>query len=141
MYAEFKRRRHEMHFQGYHDNLPSPFRKGELVVIAKGTPIQTRKGVREAKRTYVVRVNHILPGRSIAYLDALRDRRYRDDLEKRGFDFTPLQAAYDANSEELYRGRVPLENPQIRWAGAGGYWHGVDVNHILTANGISQEEA
>lgn len=125
-----------MRFAGFHAAADVPFKPGQLIVIPKGTRITTRKGPREAKRTYTVRVNHILPGRSIPYHEALFNRSYRPMLEQRGFDFAPLQAAYDANSPEYYRGRVPLDNPQIRWAGTGGYWFGVDINHILTANGF-----
>ena len=29
-----------------------------------------------------------------------------------------------------------IENPEMRWAGTGGYWHGVDINDILEANGV-----
>jgi hypothetical protein len=29
----------------------------------------------------------------------------------------------------------PHSNPSVVWAGTGGYWHEVDINDILEANG------
>ena len=29
--------------------------------------------------------------------------------------------------------RVPRQNPRIRWAGTGGYWFEVDINHVPEA--------
>jgi hypothetical protein len=36
--------------------------------------------------------------------------------------------------EESYGYRI--ENPEVRWVGTGGYWHGVDINDILEANNV-----
>lgn len=33
-------------------------------------------------------------------------------------------------------GGYVIHNPELRWAGTGGYWHGCDINDILEANGV-----
>lgn len=123
-----------MRYEGYHDTATLPVRKGQTIVIPAGVRVKSmnpRKPEYVTKRRQTVTVRMVMCGQSVNYHTALNDRYYRDPLEKRGFDFTPLQAAYENNTAEYYRGRVAITNPSIAWAGEGGYWCDVDINDVL----------
>lgn len=98
-------------FEGYYRDDELPLKDGDIVTILKGTRIKTtmpraEDKVRYAKRTYKVRINHLLNGTTIT-------------IQNRGRDF------------DLPLG--PLTNPSVRWGGTGGYWFSVDINDIPEA--------
>lgn len=35
-----------------------------------------------------------------------------------------------SGSHYLERGKMIIKNPEVRWAGSGGYWNSVDINEI-----------
>jgi hypothetical protein len=76
-------------------------KKGYRVAIPSGTPI---RGINSqptvTKRRQIVTGNHVLTGYT---------RVYYDDN--------------DRQCEEV----IP---PEVRWAGTGGYWKGVDINLV-----------
>jgi hypothetical protein len=95
-------------FIGYHEPSSLPVRAGDIVTIPRGTKIRTtRPGaankVKTAGRTYRVKVDHVLTGRTVSVHVARADRGE-----------TP----------------GPKEPPSIRWAGTGGYWFEVDINDV-----------
>jgi hypothetical protein len=90
-------------FPGYVEDKNSyPFKKGDIVIIPKGTYIKTTGGRPDgpAGKTYKVKIDHFISG------------------------------CYYEDSSYGYR----IDNPIVRWAGTGGYWHDVDINDILEAN-------
>jgi hypothetical protein len=83
-------------------------RRGNIVVIRKGTVIQTLHPAKpreiSAGRTYKVKVDHVFNGWINEDYDHSNDRRI-----------------------------VRLHNPRIEWAGQGGYWCSVDANDVEEA--------
>ena len=96
-------------FEGYYADHELPLKDGDVVTILKGTRIRTtmpraEDKVRYAKRTYKVRINHLLNGTTITSLT----RRPGEQLG-------------------------PRTNPSVRWGGTGSYWFEVDINDIPEA--------
>lgn len=140
---------------GYHDG-PLPYKKGDTVRIKKGTALRsTRSGQTEftCGRTYTVKVNHTLHGRSIR----IGYRRYdpegtvteedisfelRSDrntcLHLFGSDTLEVllphaveRSHYDYEDGSRYVDLyIPVDNPSVRWVGSGGYWMEADINDI-----------
>jgi hypothetical protein len=93
-------------FSGYHADHELPIKKGDVVTIRKGTTIRTMAPngkVRVAGRTYKVTVDHILNGMN-----------------------RPV-------GEKLHNASYPIQDPSVRWPGAGGYWFEVSFNDIPEA--------
>ena len=96
-------------YEGYHRDDELPLKDGDIVTILRGTLIRTtmpraEDKTRVARRTYKVKINHLLNGTTI----------------------TPLTRRPD---EQL----GPRTNPSVRWPGTGGYWFEVDINDIPEA--------
>lgn len=125
-----------MRYEGYTTASGLPFKQGQKIVIPAGVTVRTTgpRGSYVTKRRQTVVVKSLGSGQSIPYRDALGDRHYRDTLEKRGFDFAPLEKAKAENSKEWYDGFVPFTDPSVFWIGAGYYWCHVDINELLAAN-------
>ena len=97
-------------FVGFHEDHEIPLKKGDIVTIRKGTKIRTtmprpEDRFRIAKRTYKVRVDHVLNGMN------------------RPVGHPGHQPSY------------PVNSPAVRWPGSGGYWFEADVNDIPEAQG------
>lgn len=99
----------QIKFAGYHDEKDLPIRRGMTVTIVKGTPIRHRGETVIAKRTYKVKVNHIMNGTTDAYYDWERKERVK----------------------------VPQSNPSVVWPGKGSYWSEVDINFIPEAQKLA----
>ncbi len=131
-----------MRFEGYHDTSKLPIKRGDMIVIPAGVSVKTMHPSRDTyvtKRAQTVKVHSVGCGQSIPNRAALLDRDYYEPLKARGFDFTELEAAREANSAEFYNGFVAFKNPTVTWAGAGGYWCDADLNDLLSA--IEQKAA
>jgi hypothetical protein len=97
----------------------------------------------EAKRSYKVRVNHMLNGSDmmVGY--------YRKEKNEVHFFFSNRHDAYTlqniygtSNLENLWplikvvdHGHysslfIALDNPKISWVGSGGYWNRADINQV-----------
>lgn len=112
-------------FEGYCEQSELPFKPGDIVIIPKGTKIRHMHfGDIEAKKTYKIRVHHLMPGSSAT-------PNMMDAEEREKYGLTPDKVT----GEDFYRGYFPLTNPKVVWPGAGNYWSEVDINDILTANG------
>lgn len=154
-------------YRGYQEKSTIPFRKGDKVLIKKGTPIiTTRPGKRDlvAKRTYEVLVNHTLCGRSMRVGTRIYDAN--DNLSDEHYCFEHKSDRYRAMEmfgtdkikeiplmclvEKMHRKRedgslhvgvyIDIDNPTVRWVGSGGYWYEADVNdaELVSMKGESQ---
>lgn len=103
-------------FFGFYQPFELPIKDGDSVVIPKGTPVRHRNKVTVSKRAQTVRVHHVLPGMSRPAYDA---HRYENMDIPAGLEDHLL---------------IPVSNPTIVWAGAGGYWSEVDINFLPVAN-------
>lgn len=126
-------------FEGYHTESSLPIKQGQKVVVPAGTLVRSMKpGVdpylTKAQRTVTVRM--LMPGQSVPARLALGDKDYYKPLEAAGYDFTALEKLRDENYAAFSELFVPITNPSITWAGAGGYWCDADINAILEANGL-----
>lgn len=126
---------------GYHADADLPIKPGDYVVVPKGTIIKAMGPVKEkiAGCSYKVQVHHLLNGQSfgIGFVTGEGERRapglYRKDEDA-------VKRVYGAYSKDLLnhpdaviRDRtvyLPICNPTVRWAGAGGYWHEADINDV-----------
>ena len=102
-----------------------PVQKGMEVTIPKGTVIKSThpQGDRVAKRSFKVKVHHLLSG-SHCPKDWLRgyDKEKADELN--------LTVLVGEQNEE----QQVTSNPSVRWVGASGYWMQADINEVLKAN-------
>ena len=92
------------------NHIENPFRRGQQVVIPKGTRIHTTmsgdKRKKTAGRTHTVTVKHVYNG----WVDTANDC-------KKGSGYVVL--------------------PSVTWAGEAGYWHDVQVTpEFCAANGV-----
>lgn len=131
-------------FIGYCESIP--FKVGQEVTIPKGTLVTDRKGLREVRRTYKIRVHHSLPGMSIPvghrnkvsgenhlyYMSRhdpeLAQEHYgTNDLEK----LLSRMVEKDLGSTSHTTLFLPITNPMICWPGEGGYWVDCDINQLV----------
>jgi len=83
---------------GYFSDLSIlPFKKGDTVIIPKGTKYHSMKDgeYHIAGKSYKVKIDHILCG-----------------------------------AEYMERGEMIVQNPEVSWAGSGGYWNRCDINDV-----------
>ena len=127
---------------GYNENLP--INRGDVVTIPKGTLIKYRGELKEITRAYRVKVDHVLSGQSIpvgAYFKHHDECQFfywsRSDREivrrlygtEDSSTLWPLMTTLDhGNYLSLF---LPIQNPEIVWAGRGGYWTSADINQIV----------
>lgn len=110
-------------------------KKGDHVVIKKGTQVRTTGAVRNkvAGRTYKVKVHHTY--RAHIVTPAVAVRGYQDVLARRGIDIKALQALQVTNPHAFWREEsVVLTSAVVCWAGSGGYWHEADVEEVEKVN-------
>lgn len=131
-----------MSYLGFHYDNELPIKKGDNIKLPKGTLYRHRGELREVKRATTVKVHHILPGLSmcVGYFSPLFGKMYWNYLNRS--DHSRLMDLYGLNYklEELWPimrvdecGNVfiPLSNPEIVWAGSGGYWSDADINQFV----------
>ena len=96
---------------------------GQEVVIPKGTIIQsTHPQYREkiAGKSTTVKVHHLSPGQTVP-------EEYFSDEYQRLYPNAP--EGTDKWGRKVYH----TSNPQVVWAGSGGYWHRADIKDIYVA--------
>lgn len=133
-------------YVGYHEDKDIPFTKGQLVKIPKGAILKTRKGLKEAKRTYTVEVNHTLNGSSLAVGSKFRDNGSEHFYYSSRNDQETVRDLYGTDDLTALRDKMverdlgspthttlflPISNPTICWAGEGCYWIECDINQLL----------
>lgn len=132
--------------KGFHHDDELPIKPGDTVVVPKGTKIRTMGPVREkiAGRTYTVKVNHLLNGRSfcIGYVHGgvnTPETRHACGMDR--YDIEHIVKLYGGTPDRLLNHPdvvvrdghylfLPIEPPTVRWAGTGGYWYEVDINVV-----------
>lgn len=136
-------------FQGYTADENLPFKKGEFITLPKGTLFHHRGELQETKRTYKVKVDHMLNGSDMCVGHFYTDRqeahltyynRHDADWVKKTYgtdDLTQLwplmkvvRYGRDDRHVAIY---LPMSNPEVRWAGKGGYWSSADINQLVAA--------
>lgn len=130
-----------MTYLGYHNDAALPIKQGQEIIIPAGVTVRScgSRGAYVTKRAQKVKVRMLMPGQSVPARLALNDRDYYNTLDARGYDFAIIKALRDTNDMEYYSLMVPISNPSVTWAGAGGYWCDVDINDILSANGLTEK--
>ena len=122
---------------GHHRLEDLPVKQGDTVIIPKGTRIKSmhprdRGNERIAGKTFKVKVHHLCTGSSCS-MDGLSVNK--DWLH--GMGKWPMALAMEEEAREKMTGaerwetRVALTNPQVTWAGEGGYWMDADINDVL----------
>jgi len=116
-----------MQYLGYHANLP--IKAGDYVMIPRGTVVKTMHPGRDSyvtTRAQKVRVNHMMCGQSYA-LHMIGEREARDF----GLDMVALEKLRREDHKAFHNSYHHVSNPMVCWAGTGGYWCEVDINHVL----------
>ncbi len=133
-------------YAGYHDLSSLPVRAGDRIRLPKGTPYTHRGELRETGRATTVLVNHVLEGEDaivgVVYPDGRFELKFARDADQYAIrflygtdDLTALRPRMKVGDREgnCAAIRLPLSNPMVRWAGAGGYWSSVDINLVPLA--------
>lgn len=127
-------------FQGYCEEFP--IKPGQVITIPKGTLVTCRGVLSETKRSTKVKVNHVLSGMSIpvGYFHAASGKHgwsyctkdARQDVQK-VYGTTDLDSLWPLMKVDGY-GHIslPYSNPEVVWAGPGGYWKSADLNQLFT---------
>lgn len=120
---------------GYHKESELPVRRGDFVVIPKGALInRIGTGLTETKRSYKVKVNHVLTGRSVL-VGLLRDGEFHgvDDGSvelRKTYGTDKIESLWPLARVDDGYVYLPISNPEIAWAGTGGYWTYCDINQV-----------
>ena len=125
---------------GYHDVETLPIRKGETITIPKGTLYTYRGKLVDSKRSYKVKVDHVLAGWSIPvgwFMPLFGDVHF-NYLNRQDHGIVQSVYGLDYKLEELWplmtvrNGDIllPLSNPEVSWARSGGYWACADINQF-----------
>jgi len=125
-------------YLGYHDVNSLPIQAGDEVTITKGTLYKHRGELREARRAKKVRISHVLCGMSECvghYHNGvvslyITDRHTLARVQKR-YGTTPLTELWPIMSVRDGSIFIPVQNPEIVWAGSGGYWSEADINQFV----------
>jgi len=93
-------------FLGYYREEDLPIKKGQTIVIPKGTIVKVvGKDPKPAGRTYSITVDHVNAG-----------------------------STFYTQGSAFRKDYVRPTSPKVVWPGAGGYWAEADLNDILKAN-------
>lgn len=135
-------------YKGFHQDEQLPFKKGQEIVIPKGTPVHSMKrGHFITTRKQTVTINHFGCGQSF-HIGHFRDGERHAGSHYNRNDIPKLEGLYGTADLELLvhhpdavvKGRdifIPTQNPSVIWPGTGGYWCEVDINLLLEANGVA----
>lgn len=101
-------------YTGYNPTYTLPIKAGDTVTLPKGTKVMHRGNVKTLTRSQKVVVNHVLPGSASQWA-------HMDSATRATFNVP----------DSCRRIQLPMSNPAIVWAGAGGYWSYADVNYLV----------
>lgn len=130
----------EILYRGFHEDNELPIRLGQTIQIPKGTIVEHRGQLQETKRSYRVRVDHVLNGMSycVGYWHKPTQTahfsfvsRYDRERVKELYGTDDLSQLWPLMSVRGGNIFLPIINPQVRWAGKGGYWSAADINQLL----------
>jgi len=135
-------------FIGYCEERNFPWKRGETVVLPKGTIVRENNGnPKELKRKQSVKIDHFLSGMSICvghywsthdevslfYQDRHDPERVKkiygtDKLEDLWPNIVPR---FRDDNHPVISLFLPINNPELVYAGSGGYWKYVDINQLV----------
>lgn len=120
-------------YEGFCADKNFHIKKGDKVQIKKGTRIKSTHpdyDEKIASKNQIVTVNHLLNGVSLSPLTP--DTKYygitREQCEERMNEFRAAIQRGEKVTEMDFAFHV--KNPSVVWAGAGSYWHEVDINEV-----------
>ena len=132
----------EIRYTGYCNLSDLPVREGDEITLPKGTPYTYRGELRETGRKTRVKVNHVLEGSDlvVGYYQRTSGHYHLGCASEADMHLVRKLYGTD-NLEELWPRmrvsgdihatiRLPLSNPEVCWAGSGGYWASVDINLV-----------
>ncbi len=125
-----------MRYEGFYTDADLPVRPGSKVRITKGTLLRSmhpsRDGPYESGKSLTVTVDHVLNGVSMPAMDLLaRRRRYgANDPSLRGVNWDELDHLDEKHDIDFCNKMIPMQNPTVVWAGAGGYWVEAGINDV-----------
>ena len=125
-----------MKYLGFFTDAALPVKPGTKVRIKKGTMLKSMHPNKDGRyplgRTMTVEVHHVLNGVSMTASALMYDRRrYGDDDPLfANVDWDEVDRLNEENSPEYYKQMIPMQNPTVVWAGAGGYWVSADINEV-----------
>lgn len=130
-------------YTGYITEALLPIKAGMTVKLAKGVLYACRGKLVENKKNRSIKVNHVLPGQSLAVgffhhasgevhfsytqrhdIYTVKNLYGTDNL----MDLWPLMTTSDYDHYSTIF--LPISNPQVSWAGTGGYWCDADINQF-----------
>jgi hypothetical protein len=127
-------------YRGFHNVSELPIKQGQTLTLPKGTIYRHRGELREVKRATTIKVHSLQSGRSLCVGRIYKDgevhfsfmSRNDPELIKKVYghaimeDLWPLMTVNEYGSVFL-----PVSNPEVTWAGAGGYWSDADINQFV----------
>lgn len=129
---------------GYHRSEVLPFKKGDSVRIPRGAMVKTMhpsKPNRPARRSYKIKVNHVLPGMDVKVGHVYPDGTFHEAVWHG--DLRAIEKAYGTDdvlslwplmkTNKYGDVSIPIQNPSVRWPGEGGYWCEADMNEVESA--------
>lgn len=127
----------DMKYEGFHTDSALPVKPGTKVRVPKGALLHSTHPQNDSwienGKSRTVTVNHVLNGTSMVVYELLYQRkRYGDDEPMlRGVDWDEVNRLMESNGgNHMY----PVKNPQVVWAGSGGYWVSADINDVEIVN-------
>lgn len=135
-------------FKGCHKDGELPFKRGQEIVVPKGTPVHSMKrGHYVTTRAQTITINHFGCGQSFHIGHLIKGQRHAGSHYNRS-DIPKLEGLYGTadldvlihHPDAVVKGRdifLPTQNPSVIWPGTGGYWCEVDINFLLEANGVA----
>ena len=130
----------KQNYFGYHPIRELHFKKGDHVLIPRGTHVRTSrsfKANRVAARTYRVRVDHVLCGTEVQVGHVYPGNVFHEacwhwDVStiEQTYGTTEIPSLWPAMKVRDKYVYLPISNPVVRWVGQGGYWCEADINDV-----------
>lgn len=131
----------------YNVDKHEPLRRNQLITIKKGTLVRDGKNVvKAASRKQHIKINSFNCGMSICvghfhetsgHVSLHYQSKYDNETVMRTYgtevleDLWPLMTVKrydDSNVGSIF---LPISNPEIVYAGSGGYWKYIDINQLV----------
>jgi hypothetical protein len=128
-------------YLGFHETSELPIKRGQSLTIPKGTIYRHRGQLREVKRATTIKVHSVMHGMSLcvghlyqngevhfSFMDRHDPERIKEIYGHSNVaELWPLMRVNEYGSIFL-----PISNPEVTWAGSGGYWSEADINQFVT---------
>lgn len=135
-------------YRGYHDDdAYKIFRRNQLITIKKGTLVRDGKNVvKAASRKQHIKIHSFNCGMSICvghfhdisgHVGLYYQSKYDHETVMRTYgtekleDLWPLMTVKRYDDSKMVSIFLPISNPEIVYAGSGGYWKYIDINQLV----------